>query len=176
MSEVVLDLEQLDYEPGGSTLSAHDVSAWFGDRKVLERVNLTMAAGEVTALIGPSGCGKSTFLRILNRMHELVPSASLAVCRKNPLLLRAVTMPLVATSSSAYGDSLPSPWISWIASSIGTHDCGGDALLRGSGVLVAKSAALLPVSLQPSNARDTELVLLGAGVGALPSAQLAPEP
>jgi phosphate transport system ATP-binding protein len=32
----------------------------------------------VTALIGPSGCGKSTFLRILNRMHELVPSAQLA--------------------------------------------------------------------------------------------------
>jgi phosphate transport system ATP-binding protein len=32
----------------------------------------------VTALIGPSGCGKSTFLRILNRMHELVPGASLA--------------------------------------------------------------------------------------------------
>ena len=30
-------------------------------------------AGKVTALIGPSGCGKSTFLRILNRMHELVP-------------------------------------------------------------------------------------------------------
>ncbi|HCB04299.1 MAG TPA: phosphate ABC transporter ATP-binding protein, partial [Nocardioides bacterium] len=26
----------------------------------------------------PSGCGKSTFLRILNRMHELVPSAALA--------------------------------------------------------------------------------------------------
>jgi len=63
---------------GGSTLSAHGVSAWFGDHKVLERVSLTMAAGEVTALIGPSGCGKSTFLRILNRMHELVPSASMA--------------------------------------------------------------------------------------------------
>ncbi|MEV8744191.1 ATP-binding cassette domain-containing protein, partial [Klebsiella pneumoniae] len=41
-------------------------------------VSLTMPAGQVTALIGPSGCGKSTFLRILNRMHELVPSASLA--------------------------------------------------------------------------------------------------
>jgi phosphate transport system ATP-binding protein len=37
-----------------------------------------MPAGVVTALIGPSGCGKSTFLRILNRMHELVPRASLA--------------------------------------------------------------------------------------------------
>ncbi len=37
-----------------------------------------MHAGIITSLIGPSGCGKSTFLRILNRMHELVPSASLA--------------------------------------------------------------------------------------------------
>jgi phosphate transport system ATP-binding protein len=37
-----------------------------------------MVAGEVTALIGPSGCGKSTFLRLLNRMHELVPGAAMA--------------------------------------------------------------------------------------------------
>jgi phosphate transport system ATP-binding protein len=59
-------------------LEAKEISAWFGDRKVLDRVSLTMVAGEVTALIGPSGCGKSTFLRILNRMHELVPTASLA--------------------------------------------------------------------------------------------------
>jgi phosphate transport system ATP-binding protein len=59
-------------------LEARSVSAWFGERKVLDRVSLTMPAGQVTALIGPSGCGKSTFLRILNRMHELVPSASLA--------------------------------------------------------------------------------------------------
>ncbi|WP_219905653.1 phosphate ABC transporter ATP-binding protein [Glaciihabitans tibetensis] len=59
-------------------LEAREVSAWFGDHKVLDRVSLTMEAGKVTALIGPSGCGKSTFLRILNRMHELVPSASLA--------------------------------------------------------------------------------------------------
>jgi phosphate transport system ATP-binding protein len=61
-----------------ATLDARSVSAWFGDHKVLDRVSLTMRAGEVTALIGPSGCGKSTFLRILNRMHELVPSAKLA--------------------------------------------------------------------------------------------------
>ncbi|MGI5439918.1 phosphate ABC transporter ATP-binding protein [Streptomyces shenzhenensis] len=62
----------------GATLEARRISAWFGDHKVLDRVSLTMPAGLVTALIGPSGCGKSTFLRILNRMHELVPSASLA--------------------------------------------------------------------------------------------------
>lgn len=59
-------------------LEARQISAWFGERKVLDRVDLTMEAGKITALIGPSGCGKSTFLRILNRMHEMVPSASLA--------------------------------------------------------------------------------------------------
>jgi len=61
-----------------SALEARSISAWFGDRKVLDRVSLFMPAGSVTALIGPSGCGKSTFLRILNRMHELIPSATLA--------------------------------------------------------------------------------------------------
>jgi phosphate transport system ATP-binding protein len=59
-------------------LEARRVSAWFGDHKVLERVSLRMEPGTVTALIGPSGCGKSTFLRILNRMHEMVKSAALA--------------------------------------------------------------------------------------------------
>ena len=61
-----------------ATLEARSISAWFGDHQVLQDVSLTMPAGQITALIGPSGCGKSTFLRILNRMHELVPSASLA--------------------------------------------------------------------------------------------------
>src|SRR6195952_1206143 len=61
-----------------ATLEAREISAWFGDHLVLDRVSLTMPAGGITALIGPSGCGKSTFLRILNRMHEMVPRASLA--------------------------------------------------------------------------------------------------
>ncbi|WP_375385358.1 phosphate ABC transporter ATP-binding protein [uncultured Microbacterium sp.] len=56
---------------------ADSITAWFGTHKVLDRVSLDMRAGEVTALIGPSGCGKSTFLRILNRMHEMIPAAKL---------------------------------------------------------------------------------------------------
>jgi phosphate transport system ATP-binding protein len=62
---------------GAATLEAKDACAWFGDHLVLEGVTLVMPAGEVTALIGPSGCGKSTFLRLLNRMHELVPGAAM---------------------------------------------------------------------------------------------------
>ena len=63
--------------PGAATLEARDACAWFGDHLVLEGVDLVMPAGQVTALIGPSGCGKSTFLRLLNRMHELIPGAAL---------------------------------------------------------------------------------------------------
>ncbi len=61
-----------------STLSAENISVWFGERQVLEDVNLVFPGNKVTALIGPSGCGKSTFLRTLNRMHELIPGAGLA--------------------------------------------------------------------------------------------------
>jgi phosphate transport system ATP-binding protein len=65
-------------ETAPADLVADNITAWFGEKRVLDRVSLTMRAGEVTALIGPSGCGKSTFLRILNRMHEMVPIARLA--------------------------------------------------------------------------------------------------
>ena len=63
--------------PGAATLESRGACAWFGDRLVLEDVDLVMPGGGVTALIGPSGCGKSTYLRLLNRMHELVPGAAL---------------------------------------------------------------------------------------------------
>ena len=64
--------------PQPARLETHGICAWFSGRLVLESVSLNMAPLEVTALIGPSGCGKSTYLRILNRMHELVPGAQLA--------------------------------------------------------------------------------------------------
>jgi phosphate transport system ATP-binding protein len=64
--------------PALAGLDARGISAWFGSHQVLDRVSLAMPPGAVTALIGPSGCGKSTFLRILNRMHELIPSARMA--------------------------------------------------------------------------------------------------
>jgi len=59
-------------------LRSKGLHVWFGERHVLENVNLDFPVNSVTALIGPSGCGKSTFIRTLNRMHELIPNAKLA--------------------------------------------------------------------------------------------------
>jgi phosphate transport system ATP-binding protein len=56
-------------------LTVRGLSVFFGDHQVLKSVSLDIPARSVTAIIGPSGCGKSTFLRALNRMHELVPTA-----------------------------------------------------------------------------------------------------
>ena len=49
-----------------------------GPLLAIDGVSLSVKPGEFLAVIGPSGCGKSTFLRVLNRMHELIPSASMA--------------------------------------------------------------------------------------------------
>jgi phosphate transport system ATP-binding protein len=59
-------------------METRDLSVWFGKRKVLEGVDIAFPKNTVTALIGPSGCGKSTFIRTLNRLHELIPTAALA--------------------------------------------------------------------------------------------------
>lgn len=50
-----------------------DLNLWYGEKQSLKDVNIGIAKNEVTAVIGPSGCGKSTFIKVLNRMVELVP-------------------------------------------------------------------------------------------------------
>ena len=65
-------------EPATPATAKIDVSGlnfYYGERRVLEHINVKIRPNEVTALIGPSGCGKSTFLRTLNRMNDIVPGA-----------------------------------------------------------------------------------------------------
>jgi phosphate transport system ATP-binding protein len=59
----------------GVTFDVQALNVWFASHHVLMDVSLQIQPKAVTAIIGPSGCGKSTFLRTLNRMHDLVPSA-----------------------------------------------------------------------------------------------------
>jgi phosphate ABC transporter, ATP-binding protein len=49
-----------------------DLSLFYGNSQALKNINMDIPEKKVTALIGPSGCGKSTFLRILNRMNDLI--------------------------------------------------------------------------------------------------------
>ncbi len=50
---------------------------YYGNKQALFNVNIAVENKGVAALIGPSGCGKSTFLRVLNRMNDLIPGTSL---------------------------------------------------------------------------------------------------
>ena len=65
----------IEESPTGS-LAVRQLSVYYGDKKALGPVTMTIPGKQVTALIGPSGCGKSTFLRSLNRMNELIPACS----------------------------------------------------------------------------------------------------
>jgi phosphate transport system ATP-binding protein len=53
-------------------ISTRDVSMYYGKKRALNNVSMDIQEKCVTALIGPSGCGKSTFLRLFNRMNDLI--------------------------------------------------------------------------------------------------------
>jgi phosphate transport system ATP-binding protein len=60
-----------------AVFEARDVSVYYGNQRAIANVNIDIYRRLITAIIGPSGCGKSTFIRTLNRMTDLVPSARL---------------------------------------------------------------------------------------------------
>jgi phosphate transport system ATP-binding protein len=53
-------------------ISARGVSLHYGDFQALRNITLEIPQCAITAIIGPSGCGKSSFLRLLNRMNDLI--------------------------------------------------------------------------------------------------------
>ncbi len=73
MSAIAAD-PRLSNEPAAK-MTADSVSVFYGDKKAVDNVSISISRENVTAFIGPSGCGKSTFLRTLNRMNDTIPSA-----------------------------------------------------------------------------------------------------
>lgn len=61
-----------------TVLKVENFCAFFGDNKILREVNLSVSKNVVAALMGPSGCGKTTLIRCVNRMHELIPGATVS--------------------------------------------------------------------------------------------------
>ncbi|HVL32580.1 MAG TPA: phosphate ABC transporter ATP-binding protein PstB [Actinomycetota bacterium] len=60
----------------GLVFSAVDVGVRYGAHLAVRNISLDIYANKITAIIGPSGCGKSTLVRTLNRMNDLIPTAS----------------------------------------------------------------------------------------------------
>jgi phosphate transport system ATP-binding protein len=77
MSDLKIDVRGLDL--------------FYGEFQALKNINFSIKEQDVAALIGPSGCGKSTFIRILNRMNDLIPS-----CR--------ITGEVLLDGQNIYGD------------------------------------------------------------------------
>ena len=58
-------------------ITAKDVNFYYGDFHAIKGVSIEIEKNTVTAFIGPSGCGKSTFLRLINRMNDLIDGSRL---------------------------------------------------------------------------------------------------
>ena len=72
--QVVSDSEPDAAPERAPAFEVERLSIFYGEKKAIDGVTLTVPSKMITAIIGPSGCGKSTLLRSLNRMHELVPN------------------------------------------------------------------------------------------------------
>lgn len=59
------------------SIDARQVDFYYGDFHALKNISMEIESNSVTAFIGPSGCGKSTFLRLMNRMNDLVDGSRL---------------------------------------------------------------------------------------------------
>ena len=58
-------------------IETKDLNFWYGDFHALKNINMEVESNTVTAFIGPSGCGKSTYLRLFNRMNDLIEGSRL---------------------------------------------------------------------------------------------------
>lgn len=58
-------------------IQSKNINFFYGENQALHDISLSMKENTVTALIGPSGCGKSTYLRLLNRMNDLIDNTKL---------------------------------------------------------------------------------------------------
>jgi phosphate transport system ATP-binding protein len=62
--------------PTEAVFAVEDMTVRYAGRPAVSDATLDINAKRITALIGASGCGKSTFIRSLNRMNDLIPTAT----------------------------------------------------------------------------------------------------
>lgn len=59
-------------------LSTKNLEFFYGSFRALDHLTVNIPEKQITSIIGPSGCGKSTFLRVFNRMNDLIPNVKVS--------------------------------------------------------------------------------------------------
>jgi phosphate transport system ATP-binding protein len=74
------DLQTLISKPVRTdyVIATRYVNLFYGEFQALKGISLEVFPNTVTALIGPSGCGKSTYLRLFNRMNDLIDGVKIS--------------------------------------------------------------------------------------------------
>src|SRR5687768_5171268 len=67
-----------DATPKEAVFELRDVAVEYSGKPAVREISFDIYRERITALIGPSGCGKSTLIRCLNRMNDLIPTASVS--------------------------------------------------------------------------------------------------
>ena len=49
-------------------LEIKNLFVYYGEKKILKNINMSIKKNKIISIIGPSGCGKSTFLKTINCM------------------------------------------------------------------------------------------------------------
>lgn len=57
-----------------TAIQVKNLNLWFGNKHVLNDINMRIPKNKITALIGQSGCGKSTLISCFNRLNDLYDS------------------------------------------------------------------------------------------------------
>lgn len=69
------EMPAIAHIPDPVKIRISDLNVYYGQTHAIKNITMDIPERQVTALMGPSGCGKSTFIRALNRMHDLTPTA-----------------------------------------------------------------------------------------------------
>ncbi|MEU9332760.1 amino acid ABC transporter ATP-binding protein [Streptomyces sp. NPDC048290] len=91
--------EKTDAPVEAVAVQLHGVHKWYGAHRVLDGIDLTVAPGEVTAILGPSGSGKSTLLRAINHLEK--PDIGYVTLGGEPIGVRRVSGRLKELSERA---------------------------------------------------------------------------
>ncbi|MGW0311496.1 ABC transporter ATP-binding protein [Streptomyces flavidovirens] len=171
--------QQKQTQAQSNELATHSLDLRYGDRSVIEGLDLVLPGGAVTAIVGPNACGKSTLLRGLNRLlspaggsvtldgadiHGM-PARSLALrmglLPQQPVTPEAITVEALVRLGRYPHQRLLSPWSAADQAAVeAALERTGTAALRDQPVDRLSGGQRQRAWIALALAQDTELLLL----------------